>query len=92
MKYFSKNEDSQKGLVLKGKLQLAQIHRLIEPVPYILGELRDNTASVGTKKNYPGNLVHILYNFFRNNSDDIFSMGNELTFCEVSRNSKSSRC
>ena len=34
------------------------------PVPYILGELRDNTTSVGWKKNYPWYMVH--FNFFRN--------------------------
>jgi hypothetical protein len=30
-------------------------------VPFILGELPDNTASVGFKKNYPGDLVHFIF-------------------------------
>jgi hypothetical protein len=32
--------------------------RMEKPVPFTLGELRDNTASVGFKNNYPGDLVH----------------------------------
>ena len=36
-------------------------------VPFILGESRDNTASVGFKKDYPGDLVlGTLRIFFRN--------------------------
>ena len=37
---------------------------IVHSVSYILGELWDNTASVGTKTNYPGDLVHLI--FFRN--------------------------
>ena len=40
-------------------------HVTSSAVPYILGELRDNMASVGWRKNYPWYMVHFIY-FFRN--------------------------
>ena len=30
------------------------------PVPFIVGKLRDNTASVGRRKNYPYHMVHFI--------------------------------
>ena len=40
------------------------IYLILIPVPFILGELRDSTASVGFKRKYPGDLVH--FTIFKN--------------------------
>ena len=65
---FKKNSCSEKN-ELKCTTQLI-------PVPFILQELRENTASVGFKKNYPGYLIHF-----------IFSVGIHTVPCLQDRNS-----
>ena len=71
--------------------------RMMRAVPYILGELSNNTASVVWRKYYLEEMVHLakfllITTTFRWHFSTGKNCSNEQKFCEVSLNSKISRC